>query len=237
MAVQFSGYGSRRDVFEAAHSAVNGPGREGGADFSINDYSSALLRGAVESGIGINFKSSPINAAIIMCQLDQIEGPLKQRADNLLYLTRRLKCVPGIKPPKEREGSTRGGWYGYRPFYDKSDFFGLKKDAFISLMRAEGADVSASGIKPFSKYPVVSDPQMQELVSLGRMKGNMFRIDPDGLTYTELNHERTLKFPVFNAKDAPQIYDQYIEAIRKIREALDDLPEDMFDEKIHDTGR
>lgn len=216
-------------IYQKVHAAINGPGREGGMDFSIENYCTDDLKGIVETGIGFNFKSSPITAAIIAAQLDLLEESIKARQNNLLGLTEMLKKSHGIIPPKERMNSTRGGWYGYRPFYDKQAFKGLKKEAFINLMKAEGAEVSGSGIKPFYKYPVVQFPELQKIVSFGRMGGDMFRFDIAGFRNVEINNLRTLKFPVSNSRDALEVYAQYVNAINKIYSCIDVLPKEIFE--------
>ena len=215
-------------IYQKVHAAINGPGREGGMDFSIENYCTDDLKGIVETGIGFNFKSSPITAAIIAAQLDLLEESIKARQNNLLGLTEMLKKSHGIIPPKERMNS-RGGWYGYRPFYDKQAFKGLKKEAFINLMKAEGAEVSGSGIKPFYKYPVVQFPELQKIVSFGRMGGDMFRFDIAGFRNVEINNLRTLKFPVSNSRDALEVYAQYVNAINKIYSCIDVLPKEIFE--------
>ena len=43
-----------------------------------------------------------------------------------------------------------------------------------------------SGIKPFYKYPVVQFPELQKIVSFGRMGGDMFRFDIAGFRNVEI---------------------------------------------------
>lgn len=217
-------------IYKDIHAALHGPGREGGIDIHISDYDDDILKGIIETGIGFNFKSSPIIAELVLSQLRELRANIDLRTNILNSLTQKLKTVSCIITPKEKEDCSRGGWYGYRPFYNTKALNGLKKEWFIKLMQAEGAEISASGIKPFFEYRIVSDEKIQKVATAGRMQGNLFSFDPNGFSNTIRNANRTIKFPVGTRIEDLSIYDEYILAIKKIESNIETLPREMFDE-------
>lgn len=108
----------------------------------------------VETGFGHKYRMHPLAAAIANQQLRRLDGRNAQRAANLDLLARLLEEVPGVRPPVTRVGTTRGGWYGFKPRYVSEELGGLPMPSFIAALRAEGVQVKRPGSPPLHTLPL-----------------------------------------------------------------------------------
>jgi dTDP-4-amino-4,6-dideoxygalactose transaminase len=74
--------------------------------------------------------------------MKRIEKDNDIRLSNALYLTEKLKAIPGIVPTKLATGATRGVYHLYPFRYQKEKFNNIPKDKFIEAMNAEGIPAS-----------------------------------------------------------------------------------------------
>ena len=78
-----------------------------------------------------------------------------------MYLTEKLKQIPGIVPRKDYPQVTRTAFYYYGFRYKKEQFNGLPRDKFIAALGAEGIRASTGlGViegKPMNKEGCIED--------------------------------------------------------------------------------
>jgi dTDP-4-amino-4,6-dideoxygalactose transaminase len=75
--------------------------------------------------------------------MTRIEAQAQTRTGNASYLTSMLKEIPGIAPAAMYDGCTRNAYHLYMFRFDKQQFAGLPRSAFLKALAAEG--VPASG--------------------------------------------------------------------------------------------
>lgn len=91
---------------------------------------------------GSNLRMTEFQAAILLAQMTRIPEQIRQRSDNAAYLTELLSEIPGIKPAKLYEGTTRSAYHLYMFRYDKEAFAGMDRNKFIRALNAEGVSCS-----------------------------------------------------------------------------------------------
>ena len=92
---------------------------------------------------GLNFRMQQFQAVILLSQMKRILKDADTRLENALYLTSKIKDIPGIIPYKLADGATRSAYHLY-PFRYKKEFFNdVPKEKFLSALSAEG--ISCSG--------------------------------------------------------------------------------------------
>ena len=100
-------------------------------------------------------------ASILMTQMESFDAECARRGENALYLTQRLKQIPGIVPRKDYPQVTRTAFYYYGFRYKKEQFDGLSREKFIKALNAEGVH-SSDGLgviegKPMNKEGAIQD--------------------------------------------------------------------------------
>ncbi|QRX62682.1 DegT/DnrJ/EryC1/StrS family aminotransferase [Dysgonomonadaceae bacterium zrk40] len=91
---------------------------------------------------GSNLRMTEFQAAILLAQMTRIPEQIKQRSENAAYLTKLLSEIPGVKPAKLYEGTTRSAYHLYMFRYDKEAFAGMDRSKFIRALNAEGISCS-----------------------------------------------------------------------------------------------
>lgn len=99
---------------------------------------------------GSNLRLAEFQGAMLVAQMTRLAEQSKRRTENAQYLTQLLKEIPGIKPAKLYEGTTRSAYHLYMFRYDKSQFAGLPRDAFLKALAQEGVPGSA-GYGPMNR--------------------------------------------------------------------------------------
>ncbi len=92
---------------------------------------------------GTNLRLTEFQAAILLAQMERIGEQARRRSENAKYLTSMLREIRGIVPAREYEGCTRNAYHLYMLRYREDAFAGLKRDAFLKALGAEG--IPASG--------------------------------------------------------------------------------------------
>jgi len=105
---------------------------------------------------GSNLRLTEFQAAILLAQMTRIPEQIKQRSENADYLTEMLSQIPGIKPAKLYEGTTRSAYHLYMFRYDKKAFAGMDRSKFIQALSAEGIP-SSTGYGSLTKDAYVKN--------------------------------------------------------------------------------
>jgi perosamine synthetase len=87
---------------------------------------------------GMNYRMQQSQALILISQMKRIEKDNDVRLDNALYLDKKLKEIPGIKPYKLAEGGTRAVYHMYPFRYIKEEFNNIPRKKFLDALNAEG---------------------------------------------------------------------------------------------------
>lgn len=103
---------------------------------------------------GSNLRMTEFQAAILLAQMTRIPEQINERSENAAYLSDLLSEIPGIKPAKLYEGTTRSAFHLYMFRYDKEAFAGMDRATFIRALNAEGVPCS-TGYTPMTKEPYV----------------------------------------------------------------------------------
>jgi len=126
------------------------------------------LRGRID-GVGLNYKMSEFQAAILLAGVEVFEEQIRLRNENANYLRELLEEIPGIQPQKLYEGTTSASYYLFDMRYDKSHFNNLPKVTFAKAMGAEGIPISAVGSGSLSTLTyaeqTINSPVFQSLYS------------------------------------------------------------------------
>jgi len=105
---------------------------------------------------GSNRRMQQFQAVILMSQMKRIQKDADTRLENALYLTARIKEIPGIIPYKLARGATRSAYHLYPFRYKKEHFNNVPRNKFLSALSAEGIPCSG-GYGPQNKDGLIED--------------------------------------------------------------------------------
>jgi len=94
------------------------------------------------SALGSKCRMTEFQAAILLAQMQRLEEQTQRRWQNAVYLTSKLKEIPGITPHKLYEGVTCASYHLYPFRYNPQQFNGVPRDKFLAALRAEGIPCS-----------------------------------------------------------------------------------------------
>ena len=106
--------------------------------------------------IGSNRRMQEFQAVILMSQMKRILKDADTRLENALYLTSKIKDIPGIIPYKLCDGATRSAYHLYPFRYKKEYFDDVPREKFLDAMRAEGIPCSV-GYGPQNKDGLIEE--------------------------------------------------------------------------------
>ena len=111
--------------------------------------------------LGTKCRMAEYQASMLMTQMETFDAECRRRSENAVYLTEKLKQIPGIVPRKDYPQVTRTAFYYYGFRYKKEQFNGLPRDKFIAALGAEGIRASTGlGViegKPMNKEGCIED--------------------------------------------------------------------------------
>ena len=137
--------GNDEEIMDRCH-AFHNCGRPYG---SVKRTSSYPVRGS-------NRRMQQFQAVILMSQMKRILKDADIRLENALYLTSKIKEIPGIIPYKLAQGATRSAYHLYPFRYKKEHFNNMPRDKFLSALRAEGIPCSG-GYGPQNKDGLIEE--------------------------------------------------------------------------------
>ena len=105
---------------------------------------------------GANLRMPEFQAALLTAQMTRIEAQAATRTSNAKYLTSMLDQIHGITPARMYAGCTRNAYHLYMFRYDKSQFAGLPRAAFLKALAAEGVPASG-GYRPLNTEPFLKE--------------------------------------------------------------------------------
>ena len=105
---------------------------------------------------GSNLRMTEFQGALLLEQLTRVEAQSQIREQNAAHLTKRLEAIPGIRPAKGYEGTTRNAYHLYMFRYDSEPFAGLSRDQFREALSAEGIP-NSPGYTPLNEQPFLKE--------------------------------------------------------------------------------
>jgi dTDP-4-amino-4,6-dideoxygalactose transaminase len=87
---------------------------------------------------GLNFRMQHFQAVILLSQMKRILRDADVRLENALYLSSKIKDIPGIIPYKLADGATRSAYHLYPFRYKKEYFNNVSREKFLDALNAEG---------------------------------------------------------------------------------------------------
>lgn len=99
---------------------------------------------------GANLRLTEFQSALLLAQMDRLEKQSQTREANAQYLSEQLRQIPGIKPARMHEGTTRNAYHLYMFRYSAEEFDGLPRSQFLKALAAEGIPAS-SGYTPLNQ--------------------------------------------------------------------------------------
>ena len=109
-----------------------------------NPYGTAV--GTVSAGSvrqGNKLRISEYQAAIGLAQLQRLDGQTTTRNENANYLKSKIEDIPGIVPYRLYDEVTRAAYHLFPFRFQRENFKGLSRDAFLKALRAEGIPCSS----------------------------------------------------------------------------------------------
>jgi len=91
---------------------------------------------------GSNLRLCEFQGSLLIAQMTRLIEQSNRRNENALYLSKLLDEIPGVKPARLYNGTTRSAWHLYMFRYDPARFAGLPRAKFIAALAAEGVPAS-----------------------------------------------------------------------------------------------
>jgi L-glutamine:2-deoxy-scyllo-inosose/3-amino-2,3-dideoxy-scyllo-inosose aminotransferase len=104
--------------------------------YSLRNCGRPLQRGSPTLQGG-NYRMTDLQAALLLAQMEQMDGRVNRRDDNAQYLNRKLAEIPGIRPMKRHPQITRQSYYCFDFRYDSGVWEGIPVAVFRQALGAE----------------------------------------------------------------------------------------------------
>jgi len=101
--------------------------------------------------LGWNYRPSEYLAALLIPRLEKLEAQTDLRNANAAYLSKELKGIEGITPPKLSPWVSKHGYHLYYARYNPDGFGGKPRSEFLDALRAEGVPCSSGYGSPLSR--------------------------------------------------------------------------------------
>jgi len=92
---------------------------------------------------GSNLRLSEFQGSLLMAQMTRVIEQTNRRTENATYLSQLLSEIPGIKPAKLYEGTSRSAYHLYMFRYNAEKFAGLSRAKFLAALGKEGVGASS----------------------------------------------------------------------------------------------
>jgi len=188
---------------------------------AMEEVTSDKYRRFYGTGYGLNYRMHSLAAGLATEQFKRLDHYLRGRNENLLYLSSRLKGIPGLTPPVVRDYATRHAWFTYRPFYKPDELSGLSMHTYLKALQAEGVPIQKATSVPLHLEPLF---QVEDdgSYTYGRTTPdtsalNRQRYRQGDFPQSEHYAQSTCTLPPFT-EPIPQILDQFVEAFSKVAE-------------------
>jgi len=135
--------------------------------------------------LGGNYRMTELTGALLLAQLERLEGQMAVRDRNAAILTDGLADISGLEPTLIDERVTRHAWHLYQIRYDAPAFGGRSREDFIAALIAEGIPASA-GYVPLTSIDAI---HRSRAARRGRWPGHDLAL-PDDAPRLRRRHRR-----------------------------------------------
>lgn len=137
---------------------------------SKNDVRTPGYKALARTGYGLKLGVHPLAAVVILDQLrNHFDRWVEERNDSLTRLAAGLSELPHLRPPVIRpEVTSKGGWYGFKPWVDFARF-GMDRNELLCALRAKGAEVEVPGSPPLHSLPLFTDQKWSNGIPFTRI--------------------------------------------------------------------
>jgi dTDP-4-amino-4,6-dideoxygalactose transaminase len=105
-----------------------------------------------------NYRMSELHGALLLSQLDRLEGWAARRAENAAYLAGRLSEIDGLANVRVDPFVVRNAVHIFLFKYARPEAFkGIPRQRLVEALAAEGIPCSAGYFAPVYKHPVFQD--------------------------------------------------------------------------------
>jgi len=171
------------------------------------------------TGFGLKLRMSPFNAIVAKHSLLRFKKVIEDRHRCLNYFNEKLKDISYIEPIYIADYAYMGAWYGFKPIYIKEKLNNISREELISILQAEGVEVSDPSGPMLSTQPLYAEVSGKMYPALNKMANN-----PTLTPIAKKIQDEAISFPTFsNYKRDKKIIDQYITALKKVQELKDVL--------------
>ena len=186
-----------------------------------------VLRNYIDN-LGYTYRIHPLAAVIVRNQLKHIDEWNGVRRENATYLSKGLGGVPGVRPPYVSP-DVKHVFHQYSPSYFGEELGGLPKGKFIEALQAEGVRLFA-----YVKVPIYLRRRHQEHHffygkgcpwSCGHAAREVVYRKGDCPVAEERCEKRELNMSI-PMVPSRELFDQIIEAFRKVTRNADQIKRD-----------
>lgn len=150
-----------------------------------------------DTGMGFKYRVNSLGAALGYSRFKRLDAMVDERLSTLNYLSKQLEEIPGIRPPLTKDYVTRGGFFGYKPWYVPEELGGLSRERYIEILVAEGMDIRTTVTPPLHQLP-------------------LFKESSGNFPVADLFFETTLSLPTFSLELERPVIDEYVDAFNKV---------------------
>ncbi len=175
---------------------------------------------------GTNLRLTEFQAALILRGLEMLPGHMDKRDENAMHLRRRLDEIPGVGYQAFPNGATRSAWHLFIFTYDREEMGGVSRDRFLAALAAEGIPVGR-GYNPLYQEGMFqrgwdrSRPPFSPNVYSGDVDYNKVSCPNCEFICTEGSFWAGQSILLGTTQDM----DDIAEAILKVRDNLDEIPQ------------
>lgn len=123
--------------------------------FSYHNFGGAYNEPDKAAGIvraGVKCRLTEFQAAMLLAQMKRLEEQTQRRWENAVYLSSKLKGIPGITVHRLNDGVTRASYHCYPMRFNSQEFGNVTRAKFMSALSAEGVPCGG-GYAPLNRQP------------------------------------------------------------------------------------
>jgi perosamine synthetase len=167
------------------------------------------------TGLGGNFRMSPIAAILAQSHLDALGRLVATRIANVSALVDGIAGLPGIAPVPIDPDCTPGAWYDGVVGLDGSCPY--PRDRLAGLLQAEGLKVREPPTKPLHRYPIFRGAGPTWSRQAARAVALCARANDRRFPVADRLYERWLKLPInFLWDEGGSIVEPYVAAFERV---------------------
>lgn len=156
------------------------------------------------SGLGLKMRMHPFAAALVRCQLDDLEERNAAGARQVRRLNDRLLQLPGLREQSSGRKDVVRLHYAWNMLFIDEKAAGVSRGKVVEALQAEGVKAKAHYYQPQHELPLYTESEWwHHLPGIPDLPG------------TKEANDTGISLPYFT-EDAPELCDQYVKAFEKV---------------------